>query len=175
MTTEASSNLLSIRSGSKDVRISVITGNVRDDRLQDIKNIDTNSNVKSQFDYTYQVTVPSGADKTLTYDLNGNMLGDGTRNYQWDAANRLVAIWYGTVGSSARTTMNYDGLSRRVGIVEKDATGTVTSTKQFVWDGMSIAEERNAGNTVTKRFYGQGEKIGAASYYYAKDHLGSIL
>src|SRR2546421_476766 len=42
------------------------------------------------------------------------------------------------------------------------------------WDGLAIAEERNNSNKVTKRHYGQGVKVGNASYYYLRDHLGSI-
>jgi RHS repeat-associated protein len=57
--------------------------------------------------------------------------------------------------------------------VEKNGS-TVTSTKQCVWNGSSIAEERDASNVVTRRFYSQGEQIGAASYFYTRDHLGSI-
>ena len=132
---------------------------------------DVNNNTRTN---NYQVTVPSGDSRTLSYDFNGNMLSDGTRNYQWDAANRLVKIWYGPISNAASTSMNYDGLSRRIGIVEKDASGNVTSTKNFVWDGMSIAEERDASNTVTKRFYGQGEQIAGTCYFYTRDHLGSV-
>ena len=53
--------------------------------------------------------------------------------------------------------MSYDGLGRRTKIVEKDNSGSVTSTKQFVWVGGEIAEERNGSNSVTKRFYVEGE------------------
>src|SRR5207302_3816457 len=67
----------------------------------------------------------------------------------------------------------YDGLGRRVKIVEKNGS-TVTSTKQFVWNRSSIAEERDASNNVTRRFYSQGEQIGATSYFYTRDHLGSV-
>src|SRR2546423_1573878 len=53
-----------------------------------------------------------------TYDNNGNLTADPFRTYEWDAANRLVAINYlGIAG--ARTEFTYDGLSRRVKIVEK--------------------------------------------------------
>jgi hypothetical protein len=48
------------------------------------------------------------------------------------------------------------------------------STKQLVWVGADIVEERNASDTVTKRFYPQGEQIGSTSYYYTRDHLGSV-
>jgi len=44
----------------------------------------------------------------------------------------------------------------------------------FVWDGLTIAEERDAANTATKRFYSQGEQKGATTLLYRRDHLGSI-
>jgi RHS repeat-associated protein len=50
----------------------------------------------------------------------------------------------------------------------------VTGTKQFIWNGSSIVEERDANNVVTRRFYPQGEQISGASYYYTRDHLGSV-
>jgi RHS repeat-associated protein len=62
-----------------------------------------------------------------------------------------------------------------VAIIEKNSGGTVTSTKQYVWLGNSMAEERDAtGVNVTKRFFAQGEQIAGASYYYTRDHLGSV-
>lgn len=50
----------------------------------------------------------------------------------------------------------------------------ISSTKQFVWSGNRMAEERDATNNVIRRFYPQGEQINGASYYYTRDHLGSI-
>ncbi len=61
----------------------------------------------------------------------------------------------------------------RTKIIEKNSSGTVTSTKQYVWMGDSIAEERDASNNVMKRFFSQGEQQGASLYYYTSDHLGS--
>ncbi len=52
--------------------------------------------------------------------------------------------------------------------------GTMTSSCQWVWDGLSMAEERDASNTVTKRFYPQGEQITGSPYHYTRDHLGSV-
>jgi RHS repeat-associated protein len=61
-----------------------------------------------------------GANRILTFDLNGNITSDGgTRTFEWDAANRLVAINYASTGD--RTEITYDGLGRRVRIVEKSA------------------------------------------------------
>ncbi len=71
----------------------------------------------------------AGATATYTYDGNGNMTGDGSRTFQWDAKNRLTRIVYS--GTNASTEMAYDGLDRRVSIVEKDGTGTVVSSSSF--------------------------------------------
>ncbi|HEX4630476.1 MAG TPA: RHS repeat-associated core domain-containing protein [Chthoniobacterales bacterium] len=54
----------------------------------------------------------------LTYDHNGNLTYDGVnQTFEWDAANRLVAINYTDSGS--RTEFAYDGLGRRLKIIEK--------------------------------------------------------
>jgi uncharacterized protein RhaS with RHS repeats len=61
----------------------------------------------------------------------------------------------------------------RVEIVEKNSSGTVTSTKWFVGN-----EERDASNTVTSRYFSQGEQQivsgTTTNYFYTRDHLGSI-
>lgn len=120
----------------------------------------------------YQVNVAAGARKTLAYDANGSLSDDGgTRTFEWDAANRLTRILY--TGTNLTTELSYDGMSRCMKIIEKN-NGVVTSEKRFVWEGMSMAEERDASNTVTKRFFGQGVQIGATNYYYNRDHLGSV-
>ena len=67
----------------------------------------------------------------------------------------------------------YDGLSRRVKIVEKTGA-TVTSAKQFVWDDMTVAEERDGSGNLTKRFYSQGQVNGSTALFYSHDHLGSV-
>ena len=124
-------------------------------------------------------TVTSGTTPTaLTYDNNGNTLTDESGNaYAWDAVNRLTKITY---PSTAYTTFAYDGLSRRTQIAEYDSTSShaLISTKNYLWVGTKMAEERDASNTVTKRFFPQGEQqivSGTASpYYYTRDHLGSV-
>jgi RHS repeat-associated protein len=124
---------------------------------------------------TLGINVTSGTPiPQLTYDANGNLTNAGTPRYVYDAANRLVQIWYGTIGSSANTTMSYDGLGRRVQIIETSSSGTVTSTKNLIWDGMAIREERNASNAVMKMYFSNAVQISGSNYYYTRDHLGSI-
>jgi RHS repeat-associated protein len=122
----------------------------------------------------YQVVASGSAPTPLAYDANGNILTDENGNtYAWDALNRLTKITYHAGGNS---TFAYDGLSRRVQIVDTTSGGTAT-TKNYLWIGSEIAEERDASDTVTKRFFPQGEQqivSGTATpYYYTKDHLGS--
>jgi RHS repeat-associated protein len=119
----------------------------------------------------YQVNVSSANSSTLLYDLNGNLTNDGSKTYEWDAANRLIAINNG----AHRSEFTYNGFSQRTKIVEKD-NGSVTDTKQFVWcpGEPQPCEERDGSNTVGKRFYAGGEQISGAAYYYTYDHLGSI-
>ena len=117
----------------------------------------------------------STPDATLTYsyDSEGNLLGDGTSTFEWDLRNRLTAIVTGT----HRTEFTYDGSDRRVRVVEKDS-GSVTSDKRYVFNGLSLLEERASDNsTVLRRFYDGGHVDIADSgkrYAYTKDHLGSI-
>ncbi len=117
----------------------------------------------------YQVTT-SGTAATFTYDNNGNMTGDGTRTYEWDASDRLVAINKGTT----RSEFTYDGLSRRVRLVEKTGS-TVNSDIRLLWVGDNIAEQRDAaGGTVAKKYFANGMLSGTTKYFYTRDHLGSI-
>ena len=121
----------------------------------------------------YQIVTTGTAPTQLTYDANGNILTDENGNsYTWDALNRLTKITYPSpVGGNS--TFAYDGLSRRVQIVDTTSSGTVT-TKNYLWIGSEIAEERNVSNTVTKRFFPQGEQQSGTNYYYTRDHLGSV-
>ena len=50
--------------------------------------------------------------------------------------------------------------------------------RRFVWCDNKICEERTFAGTAVKRFFPQGVTIETGdtqgSYYYCKDHLGSI-
>ncbi len=107
--------------------------------------------------------------QSFSYDLSGNQTVAGPSGsqttYRWDAADRLVTITQGT----NVTRFDYDGLSRRV---RESLNGA--EVRHWVWAGLSLAEERDATNNVTKRFYVQGEQIGGQPYFYTRDHLGSV-
>jgi len=112
----------------------------------------------------------SGASRSLTYDLAGNLTSDGARTYEWDGASRLVAVTQGT----HRSEFTYDGVGRRVRVVENE-NSIATSDRRYVWCDASICEERDeAGSAVLRRFFTLGVQDGGVAYFYAKDHLGSI-
>ena len=76
---------------------------------------------------------------SLSYDANGNLTGDGTNTYTWDARNHLTQI------TQRRTTVGsfvYDALGQRA---SKTIGGT---TKQFLYDGFNPAQELNGSNGV---------------------------
>lgn len=63
-------------------------------------------------------------------DPNGNLSGDGTRTFEWDAQDQLIAINQGT----HRSEFAYDGQQRRVRFVEKK-NATVVSDQRLLWTG----------------------------------------
>lgn len=113
-----------------------------------------------------------GTNRTLTYDLNGSVISDGSkRTFEWDGANRLTAVNY--TGTTNRSEFCYDGLSRLVKIVEKSGT-KIKSTRKIVWCGMEKCEFRDANDAVTTFVYPHGQVNGSTLYFYTRDHLGSI-
>jgi RHS repeat-associated protein len=129
------------------------------------------TNTTSTPNLVNEITSQSGGtNRNLTYDFNGSLVNDGlTRTFEWDGANRLVAINSGTTN---RSEFTYDGLSRCAKIVEK-TNGSVTSTRKFVWCGNDMCEFRDTNDAVTLFVYPQGQYSGT-KYFYTRDHLGSI-
>jgi RHS repeat-associated protein len=120
---------------------------------------------------SYEVDVPASSASS-TYDPNGNLVAQGTKTYEWDAADQLVRVLDDGV-EIARFA--YDGTGRRV---QKATAGT---TRSYVYDGMDILEERSPSGTL-RRVHGPGidqplasvDGAGVVSYYLA-DHLGSVV
>ena len=74
--------------------------------------------------------------QALSYDLNGNLLNDGTSSYTWDARNRLTGIT-GPVSA----TFQYDATGRRM---RKTINGWTTD---FVYDGINPVAESSIYGT----------------------------
>ncbi len=119
-----------------------------------------------------EITSQSGAtNRSLAYDLNGSLTNDGAaRTFEWDGANRLVAINY--TANTNRSEFTYDGLNRCVKVVEK-TNGSIASTRKFVWCGNEKCEFRGSNNGIQMQLFEQGQYQDGAPYFYMRDHLGS--
>ena len=130
---------------------------------------DANGNVATQ---AYEIDV-AGLTTTYTYDANGNLTGDGTKTYVWNARNQLVKVQQGVADVAV---FMYDGAGRRV---TKTAGGV---TRTYVYDGPDVLEERLSTGDVIRYVHGPGiDNVLARTtndvnaVYYAADHLGSIV
>lgn len=72
---------------------------------------------------------------TLTYDNNGNLTGDGTNTYTWDARNQLASM----SGPGLTASFNYDGIGRRI---KKTVNGSIT---EYLYDGVTTVQEITGG------------------------------
>ena len=111
----------------------------------------------------------------MEYDLNGNLRfekdagGVVLREFQWDAKSRLLAIQNAAVdlelSGTKRSEFEYDGLDRRVRIVEKTYNGTAWITdldNVFIWDSSQILQKRySTGSTVVRSYFGNGFEEGS--------------
>jgi RHS repeat-associated protein len=128
----------------------------------------------NQVTNNYELSTTGPATQASSYDLNGNLVSDGTNTYLWDAENRLIQINY--PGSNNYSAFTYDGFGHLVNIVET-VSGTVSSTKQFVWSKDKMrsnqpCEARNSSGAITAQYLPLGETIAGVSYYYDSDHNG---
>ena len=125
-----------------------------------------------------QLTGQVGGAVFTSYDADGNLLGDGTRTYAWDAENRLVAV-SGPFGTAA---WEYDAFNRRVR-QHDTPPDAAEQVRELIWEGLTLIESRTAGEV--RKYYGNGEErmpnpatpgdaASSLRLYYTTDHLGSI-
>ncbi len=114
-----------------------------------------------------QLTARSGV--TLTYDANGNLTGDGTNTYTWNARNQLVSISGGVSAS-----FQYDAFGRRRG---KTVGGTSTN---FLYDGSNIIQELSGTTPTANLLVGGIDEVftrteGSTARYYILDGVASTV
>lgn len=108
---------------------------------------------------------------TISFDENGNMLNDGIKSYEWDAADRIVKITYPGTGNT--TQFAYDSHNSLAKLIEK-TSDSISSIKQYVRCTYLICEERDASAILMKQFFGWGQSNSDINYYYTRDRLGSV-
>jgi len=117
--------------------------------------------------------ITGGQNMTPQYDDNGNMTSDGTHTYQYNYNNCLISV-----DNGATATYKYDALNRRI---QKTVVST-GSTTNYYYCGDQAIEERNAADAV-QATYVFGISVddvlqmqrGGNTYYYHKNHLGSVV
>jgi RHS repeat-associated protein len=114
---------------------------------------------------TYEIGM-AGSSKTFTYDANGNLSGDGTRSFQWDARDQLLSVEI----AAARSEFSYDFAGRLSRTVEKQS-GSVESEADTLWCGLARCEERSGA--AVRRLQQHGVQNATSSNYITRDHLGS--
>jgi len=115
---------------------------------------------------TNSVTVYLPASPSYSYDLNGNLLGDGTRSFTYDDENQLISVVVSNgVTTSTRSDFAYDGKMRCRVRTESAWGGSSWVTNQivrYVYDGNVVIQERDANN------------VPVVSYTRGKDLSGSF-
>jgi len=76
---------------------------------------------------------------TLTYDLNGNLLSDGTNPHTWDRANRLKSM--------GGVSYAYDGDGNRV---SRSLSGTLTRYLLDTQPGLTVVLSETTGANTTR-------------------------
>jgi len=135
----------------------------------------TDSGAVRTVQYTYDAlnrllsTTGGGPDVTYSYDINGNLIektvGTVKTSYQWDVANRLLAVDVGSDGSPDFEAQ-YDDRTRR--IVTKE--GGVTT--YFRYDGGVSCQELRDGTVDVELVRGTGMGGGIGSILYRLPKTG---
>ena len=125
---------------------------------------------------------------SLTWNDNGCLTGDGSREYSWSSDNRLGAIKTG----SAVVEYLYDGNGRRLAktVTRHDAPGSPVATF-YVWDGWTVVEEVESVLDPATGFWSESLTaeylpglgldnhtvafIDDEEIHFHQDHLGNVL
>jgi RHS repeat-associated protein len=107
---------------------------------------------------TNGITVALQTTNGFSYDLNGNLLSDGTRNFSYDDENQLISVW---VANNWSNNFVYDGKMRRR--IERDysknaSTWVETNEVHFIYDGNVVIQERDLNN-LPKVTYTRGNDL----------------
>ncbi len=99
----------------------------------------------------------------ISYDLNGNMLSDGTNSFSWNARNQVAAL--------NSVSLQYDGYGRR----NKNVAG-----KSFLFDGANAVQELSVSTVTANLLNGGIDEIFTradltGSFTPLKDALGSTV
>ena len=119
--------------------------------------------------YNANNQLTSWAGTTHTYDLNGNLTGNGTNTYVWNARNQLDSI-----SGAVTASFIYDGLGRR-------KSKTIGSTQTgFLYDGLNFVQELTGATPKANLITGGVDELlqrkeTTQTRYPIADALGSVI
>ena len=108
---------------------------------------------------TNSLTVNIQLTNSYAYDLNGNLLSDGTRYFAYDDENQLISV---TVSNVWQSQFVYDGKMRKR--IERDYSGwngsswMQTNEVHYIYDGNVVIQERDINN-LPKVTYTRGNDL----------------
>jgi RHS repeat-associated protein len=108
----------------------------------------------------------------ITYDLNGNMNGDGTNSYSWNARDQLSAV---TKSGQTLPSFTYDAFGRR----QKKTLGAVVTS--YLYDGANTVQELTGASPSANLLAGLGmdelfqRTEGGTTRTFLADALGSVV
>ncbi len=107
--------------------------------------------------------------RLYTYDMQGNMLSDGDRQYSYDVRNRLAEV---RTADGSWQKNHYDGEGLRA---ELEENGRLV---RFIYDGDKAVLEGTDENTIRHirgyELVSSDSEAAKTYYHYASDELGSI-
>ena len=104
------------------------------------------------------------------YDAAGNLLGDSTTSYSYDALNRLLT----TSAGAEQRAYTYNGDNA---LVQQTANGVSTRLTQDLVSPLSQVLQTTANSTTTDYVYGHDRLLkldGLVRTWYGGDALGSV-
>jgi RHS repeat-associated protein len=118
------------------------------------------------------VTVDLPSTNNFSYDLNGNLLSDGLRTFEYDFENQLTNVF---VTNGWRSEFKYDGFMRRRVRREfawQAGTWQLTNELHYVYDHQLVVQERD-GNNLGLVTYTRGLDIGRS--FQEAGGIGGLL
>jgi RHS repeat-associated protein len=97
------------------------------------------------------------------------MISDGVHIFEWNARNQLHSL----SGPSGQYGFAYDAKGRRYAMT-RSVGGTPVSDMRLIWNGPSLAEERDLTSSTVRRVFQEGEQTNGVARFLTRDHLGSV-
>jgi len=136
--------------------------------------VETTNGVQQTRHYNSVNEITSINGVPLTYDNNGNLIGDSQYQYAYDENNNLIQVSTQPPNSTVVAAFRVDALGRRV-----EKVGSPSATFYF-HDGLRIISAQDAvGNEKATYVYGNGidevlEEF-QHGYFYFQNALGSVM